>query len=81
MLAFLRFEYIHLSSSRSKSSGILSHYSKQDNLGHIAKVKSDFSPVGTTIFSNFMPDNIGLVCKSPSLHNLKAFAQKCIRNP
>src|SRR4030095_6991078 len=54
---------------------------EEDHLGSIAKVKSDPTPVRTTIFPNFMPDEVSLVLKSPCLDDLESFAQQCIRHP
>src|SRR4030095_16282686 len=50
-------------------------------LSGIAKVKPNSTSSRTAILPDFMPDEVGLVLKSPRLHDRKAFAQKSIRYP
>src|SRR4029453_10746312 len=51
------------------------------HLSGIAKVKPNPTSIRTAILPDFMPDEVGLVLKSPRLHDRKSFAQQRIRHP
>src|SRR5947208_1792539 len=80
MFTLLGFDNVHLGAPRRQGPK-LSADAEEDHLCGIAKVKPDSTPVRTTILPNFMPDEVGLVLKSPCRHDLKPFAQQRIRYP
>src|SRR5438105_1212180 len=58
VLALAGREQIDLPPSGRESAGISSLYTKQDQLGDIAEVKSDTPAIRTTILANLMPNEI-----------------------
>src|SRR5262245_39401373 len=80
MLTLLCFDNVDLGPPRRQGSELPAD-AEEYYLSGIAKVKPNSTPVGTTILPNFMPDEIGLVLKSPRLHDLESFAQQRIRYP
>jgi hypothetical protein len=64
-----------------ESPGVFAPHAEQYQLGHIAEVKADATTVGSAIFSDFVPNQIALVLKTPSLHNCNSIRKQSIRNP
>lgn len=54
---------------------------KQYKLSDIPKVKPDSPSIWPAVFSNLVPDQIGLIGKTPALHHFKTFCKKSIWNP
>ena len=72
MFALASGQEIHLSSPRRGGTKTPTS-SEEDQLCDIPKVKSNTTSVGTAILAYFVPDDIGLIRESPSLHHLEPF--------
>jgi len=70
MLTLASCKKIDLSSSRCGCTQT-SAGPKEDEFGDVPKVEPNAAPVWTTVLADFVPDDVGLVCKAPPLHDLK----------
>src|ERR1700731_3809580 len=80
MFTFSSGEGVHLRSPWFKRSHASAN-AKQHQLRYIAKIKSDASPVRSTVFTNLEPNNIRFVGEAPRLHHSEAFHQEGVRTP
>src|SRR5262245_44783784 len=80
MFTLLCFDNVDLGPPRRQGSELPAD-AEEYYLSGIAKVKPNPTSIRTTILPDFMPDEVGLVLKSPHLHDRKSFAQQCIRYP
>src|SRR6266571_2758906 len=60
-------------SSPGGSGAQVSSDSEEHQFCHIAEVEADASSIWPLIFSNFVPDKVSFVGKSPSLHHFQPF--------
>lgn len=81
MLAFYRPDQIHLRSARIERTIFLPFYSKKQYFCNISEIKTYASSIRHSVFSDFFPNNICLIFKSPGLHYFQTFRQQSIRNP
>src|SRR4051794_30874784 len=63
---------IRQTTTGTKGTHILASNSEQKNLGHVTKIESHASPIGTIIFSDLVPNKIGLIRESPPSHRFHA---------
>jgi hypothetical protein len=61
---------VNLPTTRRKGPKVALHTEEQ-KLGHVAEVEADAPSIGTTIFANLVPYDVGFVTESPGLHNMK----------
>lgn len=70
VLSYERKELVDLTAAGLKRPRGLSPYAKQDHLRHIAKIEPHATPVRSTILTNLVPNQVGLVGEIPSIENL-----------
>ena len=75
MLALHGSNDINLTSAGRKCADIFSAHAEQNDFGGIAEVKAYSSPIGTTVFTHFMPNEIAFVRKSPCLQYAQTLRQ------
>src|SRR5580704_14700537 len=81
MLALSRRKKIDLSAARLERARILALHAEQQNLRHIAKIKPDAAAIRAPVFPDFVPDDVGLVEKSPCSQDRQALRQQRIWDP
>src|SRR2546421_10677463 len=81
MLAFTSRHEIHLSSSGRQRACIPAFDTEQNQLRHIAEVKSNATAIRTAVPANLMPDKVGLVGEAPCLQYRQPVRQQCIWAP
>ena len=69
MLSFHRSYQINLAAGRIKGPIVVSFDSEKENFGDISEIETNATAVGKTIFTDFFPDDIGLVFKAPCFEN------------
>jgi len=69
MFAFAASYKINLASAGRPGSGIFAAHAEQNQFRYIAKIETDTSAVGTAVFTDLVPDYVGLVGESPSRHD------------
>src|ERR1700678_1376879 len=62
-------QIIYLCTAGLESPRILTPHSEQNQLRHVAEIETHAPAIGATIFADFVPDQIALVLKAPSLHD------------
>src|SRR6267142_2478088 len=81
MFALAGCKKIYLPPTRSKGARVLAAHAKQDQLGVIAEIETNATPIRATILAHLVPDDVGFVIETPRLHDGEAFGQKRIRAP
>jgi hypothetical protein len=81
MFPLSRGEKIDLAPPRLQCSGVLASYAKEKQLGHVSEIKSDTAAIRTTVLSDFVPDDIWFVGKTPGFHHGKRIRKKGVRTP
>lgn len=81
MLSFAARQIVHLRAARFQGSSILAADAEKHKFGNISKVKPNSPTVRTAVLADFVPNDAALVLEAPSLHNLNAQWQQCVRNP
>ena len=81
MLTLSGRDIIHLRPSWTECPGVFAPNAEQNQFGHVSEIEPDPAAVGTAVLSDFVPDDVRLVCKSPFLHHLNALRQEGIWDP
>jgi len=81
VLALAARDVIDLTAASLQRPGILAPNTEQNHLGHVSEIESNAPAVRSTIFADFMPDDIGFLVEAPCLHHRKAVRQQGIRDP
>src|SRR5438477_6581599 len=80
MLSLLCCDQIDLTPTGRSGAQVSSNAEKHE-FCHIAEVKADPSTIWPGIFSDLVPNEIGLIRESPSLHDLQPFGNQSVGNP
>jgi hypothetical protein len=80
MLFFTADQNIHLSSTWGQGSHP-AFDSKKQQFRYVPEIETNPPAIRSTVFSDFVPHDIGFVCESPSLHDRQAFWQQGVRAP
>src|SRR6185437_12084286 len=81
MLALAATKIIDLPATGRQRSRILAAHAEQDQLGNVAKVETDTAPIGASILTYLVPDEIALVLKTPCLHDMQSLGKESVRHP
>src|SRR5216684_8034414 len=81
MLTLARPHVVHLSTSRGESPRVLPSNTKQYNLGHVSKIKSDTTTIRAAILPELVPYKVCLVFEPPSLHYPQPLGKQGVRHP
>ena len=81
MLALTSADVIYLSPARIEGAGIFSSNAEKQNLRDVTKIKSNSSTIRSTVFTKFVPDDIGFVFKAPCRKHLEAVRKQSVWNP
>ena len=81
VFALHRLNDIDLTSSGRKCPCILSAYPEENNFRGVAEIEANATSIGAAVFSDFMPDDVAFVLKSPRCHHAQPFGKERIRNP
>src|SRR6185312_2785350 len=81
MFSLPRGKIVHLSSSRLKRTCVLTANAEQKNLSDVTEVEPNTPTVRSSIFPDFVPDEIAFVLKAPGLHDFEAFWKERVWYP
>ena len=81
MLTLARRQKIYLPPPRRERPGVLAANTEQNKFSDVAEVKAHTASVRAAVFSYLVPDDVGLVCEAPSLHDSETIRQHCVRTP
>jgi hypothetical protein len=79
VLPLSRGQKVHLSSPRRRSAHASAN-AEENQFGHIPEVKANPTPVRATVLTDFVPNDVGFVCKPPPLHYLEALKDQRLWN-
>src|SRR5919199_2566674 len=70
VLAFAGGQVVDLASGRRQGAHVAAADTKQDELGHVAEVEADPTPVAVAVRADLVPDDVGLVLEPPAAQGL-----------
>jgi len=73
-------EHVHLAPPRRQRAQAPAD-AEQQQLSHVAEVEAHAAAIRPTILPNLVPDNIGLVTKTPGTHDFETLRQQRVGAP
>ena len=81
VLALALGDEVHLPPPRRQSAGIFAPSAEQNDLGNVAEIEPHAPAIGAAILSGFVPDDVGFVIETPSLHHFQTVGKQRVGNP
>lgn len=81
MLPFSGADVVHLSTALFEGASILTSCAEEKNLCDVSEIETDTTPIASTVFAEFVPDDVGFVLESPSRHYTKSVWKQRVWNP